>query len=128
MSYTLIVLLFVCHWLADYTHLQRPWMLKAKMTGTPISHIAVHALVHAVLMSFCLLFFASGELLVFLVFFEWITHFIIDMGKAKANVWFPILKYPTHQFHWIVFGFDQFLHHAIIVLMVYWVYHVPSFL
>lgn len=128
MPYTLIILLFICHWLADYTHLQRPWMLKAKATGSPAIHILLHALVHGLLFLCCLYFFTSGKVLWFLFLLEWITHFVIDVWKGKMNVWFPNIKNPINQFHWIVFGFDQLLHHAIIVVIVYWVLNPPVFL
>ena len=120
MPYTLIILLFICHWLGDYTHLQRPWMLKAKATGSPA--------LHSILFLFCLSFYTNGKVLWFLFLFELITHFAIDVWKGKMNVWFPNIKNPINQFHWIVFGFDQLLHHAIIVVIVYWVLNTPVFL
>ena len=45
-----LIILFACHWLADYTHLSTAWMLNAKRLGKPLLPIFAHALVHASLM------------------------------------------------------------------------------
>lgn len=127
--YGLMIALFVCHWLGDYTHLQTAKMLQAKAKGKPLLPIALHALVHTILMTFVLVFFTtSTTTLLWLLLLQWVTHFSIDVWKGKMNVWFPALSNPANQFHWIVFGFDQFLHHSIIVLMAYWVNNTPNFM
>jgi hypothetical protein len=121
MSLTLILLLFVCHWIADYTHLQTSWMLKAKMKGSPFFPIFIHALAHTVLMAICLIFFTSGQTLLLVLAIELVSHFLIDVWKGKMNIWFPSIASPTNQWHWIVFGFDQMLHHTIILIMAWYI-------
>ena len=110
--------LFVCHWLADYTHLSTGWMLKAKQFGKPLFPIFTHATVHALLMFVVLLCYVSDIVLVVkLSAFQLLTHFIIDVCKGRLNGWFPVLQSPENKSYWIVFGADQLLHAIVIVTM-----------
>lgn len=110
--------LFICHYLADYTHLSTRWMLSAKRFGKPLFPILVHASIHAILMSIFLVFFIGfTEKLTYLALFQLATHFLIDTWKGRMNVWFPSLQSPANILHWTVFGFDQLLHTIVIVLM-----------
>ncbi len=120
MNNTLILIgLFFCHFLADYTHLSASWMLNAKRLGTPLYPIFTHAFVHACLMLiFLSLIGFSGIKLATVFALQLSTHFIIDVWKGKMNVWFPSLQSPANKWHWVVFGFDQFLHISVIALMV----------
>jgi hypothetical protein len=117
---TLIILLLTFHWLADYTYLSTPWMLKAKKFGTPIFPIFVHASIHGALMFIILLFFTNIQTAILLAAFQIITHFTFDTLKGRFSYWFPILqdnmKYP----YWIIMGFDQLLHQVVIVLMAWY--------
>lgn len=108
--------MFFAHWLGDYTHLSRPYMLHAKRTGKPLAPIFHHALVHAVLQSLVIYLFtgrAYETIATFLV--QLITHFLIDIWKGKMNVWFPSLTNPANPYHWYVFGIDQWFHQIVIV-------------
>lgn len=113
--------LFFCHFLADYTHLSTSWMLDAKRLGKPLYPIFTHAFIHASLMLvlLALVFGLSGFKLAALFIFQLFTHFIIDVWKGKMNGWFPALQSPANKWHWVIFGFDQFLHISVIVLMTY---------
>ncbi len=115
---TMLIFLFICHWLADYTPLSRPFMLKAKMLGTPWYPIFLHAYAHGLLMSIPL-YFAVGfnHNLLGMVCFQIITHYGIDLWKGRMNGWFPALQSPANKWHWIVFGFDQLLHALVIIYM-----------
>lgn len=127
MQQTIILIgLFACHFLADYTHLSTAWMLKAKRLGKPLFPIFTHALVHSVLMfsfiwaynSYCWGIWHGiviQELNLFL--FQITTHFLIDVWKGRMNGWFPSLQSPANKWHWIVFGFDQLLHATVIIVM-----------
>ena len=86
----LIILLMICHWLADFTHLSTAYMLKAKSKGNPLFPIFLHACVHGLLMM-CVLFFFTPTFksLLFLTSFEIITHFLLDTFKGKLNIWVP---------------------------------------
>ncbi len=116
----LLILLNICHWLADYTHLSTKWMLDAKRLGTPLLPILAHACVHGILMFFPLLFFiGSCWFVVVLVWYQIITHFIIDVLKGKLNVWFPNVSSPMNKSHWYIFGADQLCHQLVIISMAY---------
>ncbi|MDZ4664070.1 MAG: DUF3307 domain-containing protein [Bacteroidota bacterium] len=116
-----LIALNACHWAADFTHLSTDWMLNAKRYGKPLYPIFIHALVHA------LLFFAVVWMLydidkaILAGGFQLITHFLIDLIKGKLSFWFRKLEDPSNKYHWWVFGADQFMHHLVIVLTVYFI-------
>lgn len=121
----LLLLLNVVHWLADYSHLSTTWMLNAKRYGKPLLPILVHSGVHAILMGITMTILGYGncfrgfDIVGKLMFFQLITHFLIDVWKGKMNVWFPSLCKQENKWHWVVFGFDQIMHEAVIILMAY---------
>ena len=118
MNTTILIGLFFCHFLADYTHLSNAWMLNAKGFGKPLFPIFIHAAMHAMLMSLVLGWFIGfTNDWACLVIFQWATHFLIDVWKGRMNGWFPALQSPANKWHWIMFGFDQFLHAVVIILM-----------
>lgn len=116
---TILIGLFICHFLADYTHLSTSWMLNAKRLGKPLYPIFTHAFIHASLMLvlLALVFGFSGFKLASLFLFQLITHFLIDVWKGKMNSWFPTLQSPANKWHWIIFGLDQLLHALVIIKM-----------
>jgi len=118
-STILLLALFFCHFLADYTHLSTAWMLNAKRLGKPLLPILCHACCHGVLMYVALLFFTDTITATQLCLFQVITHFLIDVWKGRMNGWFPALQSPANKWHWIVFGADQFFHATVIILMVH---------
>ena len=118
MQTQILIGLFICHFLADYTHLSTAWMLNAKRLGKPLFPIFAHAGMHTILMFLCLVFFTNDLGLVLkLSAFQLITHFLIDVWKGRMNGWFPSLQSPANKWHWIVFGFDQLLHTLVIIGM-----------
>jgi hypothetical protein len=116
---TILIGLFICHFLADYTHLSTAWMLNAKRHGTPLFPILAHASMHSLLMGLFLLFFTNLTqfYIIELTAFQLITHFLIDVWKCKMNSWFPSLQSPANKWHWIIFGLDQLFHALVIVKM-----------
>jgi len=129
MNQTLLLLgLFFCHFLADYTHLSAAWMLSAKRLGKPLLPIYTHAVVHALLMGIFLRICFGYPMGIWhtdtigkMILLQLISHFLIDVWKGRMNGWFPSLQNPANKWHWIVFGFDQFLHATVIILMVYFI-------
>jgi len=119
----LIFLLLICHLLADFSPLSTDWMLRAKSKGSPLFPIFVHAGVHGFLMLIILFFFIPMALAFKLSAFQWISHFAIDVLKGKMNVFFPSVANPSNRLYWMLFGFDQFLHQSIILLMVWISFH-----
>ena len=114
---TILIGLFICHFLADYTHLSTGWMLNAKRLGKPFIPILTHAMVHTLLMGIFLGCIGVSNTIL-LMGFQLITHFLIDVWKGRMNGWFPALQSPANKWHWVVFGFDQLLHAIVIIIMV----------
>jgi len=115
MNELILLGLFLCHW----SHLSTAYMLNEKRLGTPLHPIFLHAFIHASLM---LVFLAlavrlDSLLLTVLFLFQLVTHFLIDVWKGRMNGWFPSLQSPANKWHWVIFGFDQFLHTTVIVIM-----------
>lgn len=115
---TLLICLFFCHFLADFTPLSTPWMLRAKLHGTPLFPILAHASVHATLMGIVLLTFGCQNALE-LICFQLLSHFLIDVAKGRASAQFPSLKSNATPGYWAVMGIDQFFHATVILLMVH---------
>lgn len=122
MQQTIIFIsLYTCHFLADYTHLSSNWMLSAKRLGKPLFPIFAHAGMHTILMFITLVYFHLDlKLILELSAFQLTTHFLIDLLKGRMNGWFPSLQSPANKWHWIVFGFDQYMHTIVIILMSYY--------
>ncbi|HMT01948.1 MAG TPA: DUF3307 domain-containing protein [Burkholderiales bacterium] len=117
---TILIILFFCHFLADFTPLSTQKMLNAKALGTPLMPIWEHASVHSSLMMIPLYIFTKDIWFTFyLMGFQALTHFMIDVWKGKMNLRFPICRDNTNKAHWILFGFDQFLHAVVIIIMYY---------
>lgn len=123
-TFWMLICLFVCHWLADYTPLSTRSMLKAKATGEPWFPIMLHGATHGTLMSLVVLLFTQDIMLgVFACTFQGLTHWGIDTLKGRCNVYFPAVKDTTKYFHWIVFGLDQLLHAVVILFIVKFITH-----
>ncbi len=122
-STTLIafIALNVCHWAADFTHLSTDWMLNAKRYGKPLYPIFIHALIHSLLFFVTTWILYDREKALFAGGFQLITHFMIDLIKGKLNFWFRKLEDPANKFHWWLFGFDQLMHHLVIIITVYYI-------
>jgi hypothetical protein len=118
MDLLILIGLFFCHWLADYTHLSTAWMLNAKRLGKPLLPILTHAMVHSLLMGIFLGCLGISNTII-LMAFQLITHFAIDVWKGRMNGWFSALQSPANKWHWVVFGADQFFHAVVIILMWY---------
>lgn len=114
----MLLALFFCHFLADYTWLSRPSMLAAKRFGRPITPITEHAAVHGLLMLFALYAFGvRGWQCAGLATFQVVTHAAIDTLKGRLNARYAMLQSPANVLHWVVFGGDQYLHAVVIILM-----------
>ena len=117
----ILIGLFICHFLADYTHLSTSWMLNAKRLGKPLFPIFAHAGMHAILMFLFLVLFTNDLGLVLkLSVFQLVTYFLIDLLKGRMNGWLSAIQSPANKWHWFVFGFDQLLHSIVIILMSFY--------
>lgn len=116
MKVLILIGLFFCHFLGDFTYLSNQWMMQAKKHGRPLFPILAHAGVHAILMGVFLGIMGVANVLS-LAGIQLISHFAIDLWKGRMNGWFPILRDPDKKISWTFFGFDQFLHAVVIVGM-----------
>ena len=115
----LLTALLVCHYLADFC-LTMPMMIRAKADGRNPWPIALHAAIHAVLMGLCLWIYGTGwQLLLVLMTIELVTHFGIDVSKARISYKFPLLSDSGKKPYWMLYGFDQLLHQMVVILIWY---------
>lgn len=118
MQTQILIGLFICHFLADFTPLSTPWMLHAKCLGKPLVPILTHACVHGILMLvFMLSIGVRYEVALQMWLLQVVTHFSVDVLKGRMNGWFPTLQDTSSKGHWTVFGFDQLLHAIVIIIM-----------
>ena len=110
-----LLILNICHWAADFTHLSTPWMLDAKRFGKPLLPILAHAGVHTSLFFIAVFALHGLEMAMLAAAIQLPTHFVIDVLKGRMNGWFPELQNFENKFHWMVFGADQFLHQSVII-------------
>ena len=119
----LLVALLVCHYLADFC-LTMVVMIRAKADGRNLWPIAFHATIHAVLMGLCLLVYGTGwQLMLVLMMTELVSHFVIDVSKAKVSIRFPYLSDNRHKPYWMIYGLDQLLHQMVVVVIWYLAVH-----
>ena len=117
MRIILLILLLLCHYLADFC-LTLPVMIRAKADGRGVGGIMLHAAVHAVIIGVCLLLCGIRiDLLLLLMVIELVSHFIIDTAKGRASVRWPVLSDASKKPYWMLYGFDQLLHQLVIVLI-----------
>lgn len=122
---TLLIILLVCHFVGDFTHCSRPWMLAAKKMGRPVGPIAAHALVHAVLMCAACLALVGIEAAIMALIIQFLTHLVIDVAKGRTSAALPVLADPTSYWFWWLFGFDQLLHSLVVVLIAWAAINIP---
>lgn len=113
----ILLCLGICHWLCDYLFVT-PEMLAAKRIGRPFLPIFDHASDHALYMGAILFLFGVSNFL-WLALFQLICHFLIDVGKGFINLKSPKYENPRNKCHWVIFGLDQYLHFATIVIMAF---------
>jgi len=118
-----LLLLNLCHWAGDYTHLSTTKMLNAKKLGKPLTPILTHAGVHTILFFTCIVFLHGLQAALLAAVIQLPSHFIIDVWKGKMNARFTPLQNPLNKFHWWVFGIDQCLHQFIIIITVFLIYN-----
>jgi len=117
----LLAFLLLAHYLGDFTPLSTSRMLEAKAAGGPVSPIASHAGVQTLLVAL-IVAVASGfdlRLVAAVVAIEFVTHFVIDLTRARLGVRFPQLRDPTNREFWWALGLDQLAHALVLVLITF---------
>lgn len=114
---TIILLLLVLqakHLIVDWI-LQPAWMWKNKGTYGHIGGI-IHAGLNAVGTALCFLLVTDNFFLVLII--DFLAHYHIDWAKmtiTRITKWGP----TTHPEFWWLTGFDQFLHQATYILLLW---------
>jgi hypothetical protein len=113
MSYLFIYFLLI-HWLADFV-CQTDWMARNKSTDLHalFSHILVYtSVIYCGLILVCFKYDISTASFVGFILINSFTHFIIDLVTSRITS----TLYKANDIHnfFVVIGFDQFLHIAIL--------------
>jgi hypothetical protein len=113
----LLALLLTTHYLGDFTPLSTGKMLEAKAAGGPVSLIASHAGVHAILVGLVVAVATGldGRLVAAAVAIEFLTHFIIDTGRGMLGARVVKFRDSTHRAFWTALGADQLLHCLVLI-------------
>lgn len=107
------------HLVVDWI-LQPPWMWKNKGTYGHIGGIA-HAAFNAVFTGLCFLLITDNILPIILI--DFLAHYHIDWAKmniTRLTKWGP----TTHPEFWWLTGFDQYLHQATYIFLIYYVQYL----
>ena len=111
--------LFFVHFLCDFSTLSTAAMLRAKAVGRPQWPIFAHASRHAAGMSaVALLASRDAQLAAVCGAIQLASHYAIDTAKGRVQAAFGPARDPSQPAHWLLFGLDQFLHAAAILLML----------
>lgn len=115
----LLALLFIGHFLGDFTSLATTRMQKAKAEGGPMWVIATHAAVHGLLsgLAVALVTGFNPSLLASVVGLQFLTHFGLDVFRARLGVRVPAVADPGRNVYWTVLGLDQ-LAHGLVLLAI----------
>jgi hypothetical protein len=118
---TLLAFLFVAHFLGDFTPLATDRMQEAKLSGAPVGPIALHALVHAVLVGVAVVAIARPAAMLALAALavEFWTHLGIDWYRGRLTARHEALRDAVGRLYWSVLGFDQ-LAHGLVLLAIAW--------
>jgi len=113
----LLGMLFVGHFLGDFTPLATARMQEAKANGGPMSLIAAHAALHAFLTGLAVALVVGPEpaVLALVVGLQFLTHFGLDAFRARLGVRVPALKDPGKNTYWTALGLDQLAHGLVLI-------------
>lgn len=115
----LLALLFVGHFLGDFTPLATARMQEAKANGGPMRVIAAHAGVHALLTALAVALIARPEpsVLATAAALQFATHWGLDAFRARLGVRVPVFADPGQNVYWTALGLDQ-LAHSLVLLVI----------
>ena len=122
---TLLLALNFAHFLGEFTPLNK-WFIEAKRYGKPLWLVAGHGAVNGALYGLAAWLFVGYKLALLAFLIETVTHTLIDFLKGKINQWYPTAEDRTKQIHWTIMGADQFLHHAVLIFIVFFLFYFRS--
>lgn len=113
----LLLGLLAGHYLGDFTPLASERVQKAKASGGPLAPIAGHAAIHGLLTGAAAASIVRPGLgaLALAAGAQFVTHFLIDAGRARLTARVEALRDPERQLFWSVLGADQLAHGAVLV-------------
>jgi len=118
-TFILILICFqISHFIFDFVFRTNS-MIEAKKFSKPIFPIIEHAILHA--FSFYLIgsmFKFPFEINFTIYLIEFVSHFLIDYFKGFINRFNSITNDVSKSMFWTLFGFDQFLHQIIIIIIM----------
>lgn len=118
---TLLLALLVAHALGDFTPLATERIRQAKAAGRPLGPIAEHAAIHGLLVGLAVLIVVGPSLsiLALAAGLELVTHFAIDLTRARLGIRLPVLADMRSNPFWWALGVDQLLHGMVLVWIAY---------
>jgi hypothetical protein len=116
-AFWLLAGLLAVHSIGDFSPLATARMLEAKSNGGPLSQIAVHALVHTILVTIIIVVVAGAALplIAIAAAIEFTTHFALDAGRSRLGQRYPALNDVRRNAFWYALGVDQ-LGHALVLV------------
>ena len=104
------------HFVCDFA-LQTPRQIKAKgnygrLPG--LEHAGLHALAS---LPALLVLTQSAAVIAAVIVGEFVVHYHVDFSKARIDKWWNFSSQSTA--YWIVFGFDQLMHQATYLAIVF---------
>ena len=114
MIVNLMVLFAVKHFVCDFL-LQTRYMLGKFHPTEWVLPLGAHCAVHAVATFVLTIWYVTFPQALFLVVFDFVTHFIID--KVKVNLSRGLDPKTSPEF-WFLLGGDQFLHSIVHILII----------
>jgi len=113
----LLAILFMGHYLGDFTPLATSRMQEAKANGGPMRLIAAHAAVHAILTGLAVALVAAPEtsILALAIGLQLVTHLGLDAFRAWLGVRKPALADPARNVYWTALGLDQLAHGLVLI-------------
>jgi hypothetical protein len=104
------------HFACDFA-LQTPRQIRAKGNYGQLAGLE-HAGLHAIASLPALLVLTqSAALIVIAIVGEFLVHYHVDFSKARIDKWAGFSSQSTA--YWIVFGFDQLVHQATYLALVF---------
>lgn len=87
--FLLLAILYICHYIADF-QLTTSKMIAAKANGEKTPLLMQHAAIYALHMAVCLILFGvKWQTTILLILMQFVSHFLIDIGKGRINKSYP---------------------------------------
>lgn len=119
-SITLLILLFLSHYIVDYTPIGNTIEVQDRPFYTLIVHSFIHAFVLGIILfsynaiCVCIRF----DFIISSILIQLSSHYLIDMWVGLMNRYYPKVETKTMQS--LILGVDQFLH-SLVLIFIYFI-------